>query len=289
MQTPTSKENIMSTDTTTKSMERRPYRAAYLDEVDEPNQTPDPNAANTQGANATPNDDAEPQGPEEKTYKKRYGDLRKHAQKLEQDLRAEINQLKTKLEAPADYKPPADPNKLREWIEQFPEVAKNIETIADQRARERAEALQKQLDEVRAQTEQALKERAEQFILRKHPDFDELRDSDDFHDWAESQPKAVQDWIYENKTDADLLSRALDLYKSDRGIKSDKGKKNKRQDDAAAAATAVVTSGRVDDPTAPKGRIWKTSEIARMKPAEFEKNEADIDLAQKEGRIVNDL
>jgi hypothetical protein len=279
----------MSTDTTTKSMERRPYRAAYLDEVDEPNQTPDPNAANTQGANATPNDDAEPQGPEEKTYKKRYGDLRKHAQKLEQDLRAEINQLKTKLEAPADYKPPADPNKLREWIEQFPEVAKNIETIADQRARERAEALQKQLDEVRAQTEQALKERAEQFILRKHPDFDELRDSDDFHDWAESQPKAVQDWIYENKTDADLLSRALDLYKSDRGIKSDKGKKNKRQDDAAAAATAVVTSGRVDDPTAPKGRIWKTSEIARMKPAEFEKNEADIDLAQKEGRIVNDL
>jgi hypothetical protein len=279
----------MSTNTTTKTIERRPYRAAYLDEADEPNQNPDPNAANTQDAAATQDNEPEPTGPEEKTYKKRYGDLRTHAQKLEKELRDEITKLKNKLEAPADYKPPADPNKLREWIEQFPEVAKNIETIADQRARERAEALQRQLDEVKQQSEQYLVEKAEQIILRKHPDFDELRDSDDFHDWAESQAPGVQAWIYENKTDAELMSRALDLYKSDRGIKSDKGKKNKRQDDAAAAATAVVTSGRVDDPTAPKGRIWKTSEIARMKPAEFEKNEADIDLAQKEGRIVNDL
>ena len=33
------------------------------------------------------------------------------------------------------------------------------------------------------------------------PDFDELRESDDFHNWAEEQPKWVQDALYENQDD----------------------------------------------------------------------------------------
>jgi len=32
-------------------------------------------------------------------------------------------------------------------------------------------------------------------------------------------------------------------------------------------------------------KVWKGSDIARLKPWEFEKVEADIDLARQEGRI----
>ena len=32
-------------------------------------------------------------------------------------------------------------------------------------------------------------------------------------------------------------------------------------------------------------KVWKGSDIARLKPWEFEKLEADIDLARQEGRI----
>ena len=33
------------------------------------------------------------------------------------------------------------------------------------------------------------------------------------------------------------------------------------------------------------GRIWKASEIGKMKPWEFEKAEAELDAARAEGRI----
>jgi hypothetical protein len=276
----------MSTQNTTTTPDRKPYRGAYRDEPeDQVNQT-DPNAANTQAADAT-QDDKEATTPEEKSYKKRYGDLRTHAQKMEKELKAEIKKLSDKLSAPADYKPPSDPNKLREWMEQFPEVAKNIETIADERAVKRVETLQKKLEEIEARNEEIMVEKAEIEILRRHPDYSDLRNEDDFHDWAEQQHPSVQAWIYENKTDAELMSRAIQLYKDDRGIKDkDKAKKGRKEN---GAAEAVITSSRIEDPTAPKGRTFKLSEIARMKPPEFERLEKEIDLAQKEGRIIADM
>ena len=54
--------------------------------------------------------------------------------------------------------------------------------------------------------------------MEKHPDFDEIRNSDDFHSWAKEQPQSIQDWIYNNSNNPDLASRALDLFKKDIGM-----------------------------------------------------------------------
>jgi len=54
--------------------------------------------------------------------------------------------------------------------------------------------------------------------MERHPDFEDIRNSDDFHGWAKEQPKVIQDWIYSNANDAELASRALDLFKKDFGI-----------------------------------------------------------------------
>ena len=35
----------------------------------------------------------------------------------------------------------------------------------------------------------------------------------------------------------------------------------------------------------PKKKIWTTTEIAKLKPHQFEKHEKEIDLARLEGRI----
>jgi hypothetical protein len=64
----------------------------------------------------------------------------------------------------------------------------------------------------------AKKEKAEAELMRIHPDFDDIRDSDDFHEWAEEQPKWVQDALYDNDNDARSAARAIDLYKADKGI-----------------------------------------------------------------------
>ena len=70
--------------------------------------------------------------------------------------------------------------------------------------------------------ETAAREKAEVELLRLHPDFNDIRDSDDFHEWADEQPKWVQDALYENDNDARSAARAIDLYKADRGIKKTK-------------------------------------------------------------------
>ena len=59
-----------------------------------------------QKANAASSDEqqpeemeSEPESAEEKTFKKRYGDLRRHAQKKEQELQDQIDRLSDQLEA----------------------------------------------------------------------------------------------------------------------------------------------------------------------------------------------
>ena len=48
-------------------------------------------------------------------------------------------------------------------------------------------------------------------LLKYHPDFNEIREQDEFHEWAEEQPKWVQDALYENYTDAKAASRVIEL------------------------------------------------------------------------------
>ena len=71
--------------------------------------------------------------------------------------------------------------------------------------------------------ESATKEKAEVELLKLHPDFVDIREDDDFHNWAEEQPQWVQKALYENDNDA-MSTRAIDLYKADRNIGKKKDK-----------------------------------------------------------------
>ena len=60
---------------------------------------------------------------------------------------------------------------------------------------------------------EAQKDKAEAELMRIHPDFADIRDSDDFHDWADEQPKWVQDALYENDNDARSAEELLTCTK----------------------------------------------------------------------------
>ena len=116
-----------------------------------------------------------------------------------------------------------------------------------------------ELKELNAQTQRTKSENA---IRKMHPDFDELRDSDDFHNWANEQPKWVQDALYENQDDPRSVVRVIDLFKVDNGmdIKSKKKtnkdaasqvktKRNTRIDDAGVAGQILESQVQKDDCT----------------------------------------
>jgi hypothetical protein len=234
---------------------------------------------------ATPDDQL---SAEEKSFKKRYGDLRSHSQKQAAELKAEINELKKALqEKPLtpSYKPPKTEEEIKAWLTQYPDVGQIVETIAHKRAEAIADELKKELQELRTTAVSSSQARAMAEVRAAHPDFDELTQTDDFHDWAERQSKTVQAMLYDNLDNSQDMIAAIKLYKAEMGIVP---KKSKADDNKREAAKAVTPRSTAADPTKSGKKIWKTSEIRKLKPAQFERYEDELDLAYAEGRIEQD-
>ena len=229
----------------------------------------------------------EPTSAEEKTFKKRYSDLRRHQQKQAEELKKEIDSLKSQLAIAAqkEMKLPKSDEDIEQWAEEYPDVAKIVETIAIKKAREQSTALEARMKAIDELQQSATKEKAEVELMRLHPDFGEIRDSDDFHEWAEEQPKWVQDALYENDNDAGSAARAIDLYKVDKGIKSKKKSKKDK-----GAAEAVSTKRQRNTPQTEESSTYlKESQVQAMSPQEYEKHSDEIMEAIRSGKFIYDV
>ena len=231
--------------------------------------------------------EAEPKSAEEKTFKKRYSDLRRHQQKQAEELKKEIESLKTQLSVAAqkEMKLPKSDEDIEQWAEEYPDVAKIVETIAIKKAKEQNAALEQRMKAIDDMQISATKEKAEAELMRLHPDFDEIRDSDDFHMWADEQPKWVQNALYENDNDARSAARAIDLYKADKGIKSEKKAKKTK-----GAAEAVSGKGSRSAPQTEESSTYlKESQVQSMSPQEYEKHSDEIMEAIRSGKFIYDI
>jgi ribosomal protein L1 len=117
-----------------------------------------------------------------------------------------------------------------------------------------------------------------------HSDFDNLRKSDEFHNWVEEQPKWVQDALYENEEDAHAVIRVLDLYKVDKGL-TPSALKTKNKD----AASLIQTKTKANVDFDKDGEKIYESRVAKMNMDEYAKNEGKIMEAIRKGNFVYDL
>ena len=229
----------------------------------------------------------EPINAEEKTFKKRYSDLRRHQQKQAEDFKKELEELKRQLgdATKKEFKLPKSDEDIEEWAKEYPDVAAIVETIAMKKAREQSTELEERIKAIDDMQTSATKEKAEVELLKLHPDFGDIRDSDDFHDWADEQPKWVQDALYENANDARSAARAIDLYKADRGISATKTTKKDK-----GAAEAVSTKNSRSKPQAEESSNYlKESAVQAMSPQEYEKNADSIMEAIRTGKFIYDI
>ena len=238
-------------------------------------------------AEETVDDGPEPESAEEKTFKKRYGDLRRHSQKKESELQLQIDELRTQLEASTkkEIKYPKSEEELASWMEQYPDVAQIVETIAMKKAKEQASEYETKFKAIDEMKMEAQREKAEAELMRLHPDFEQIRDTDEFHNWVEEQPKWVQEALYDNDNDAKSAARAIDLYKADMGITT-KSKSSKNKDAAKAIGTRSERSSPETDET--KSYI-KESDVNRMTAQQYEKNAEAIAEAIRTGKFIYDL
>ena len=229
----------------------------------------------------------EPKNAEEKTFKKRYGDLRRHSQEKEREFQKQLDELKGQLEKATkkEIKLPKTEAEIEEWSKEYPDVAKIVETIAIKKARETSADLENEIKKINEMSAEAQKDKDEAELMKIHPDFSEIRDSDEFHNWADEQPKWVQDALYENDNDAKSAARAIDLYKSDTA-KSEKVSKTDTKD----AAKSINTKSRRSNPQADESSSYlKESEVQKMSAVQYEKNAEKVMEAIRSGKFIYDV
>jgi len=219
-------------------------------------------------------------------YKKRYDDLKRYYDRKlgewtnkEGDLKAQLRDNRPK------YTPPKSADELSAFKKDYPDIYGVVETVSHLQSQNEMKGLQEEVSSLK-KANTALSQREAQLELSKlHPDFNQIKESDDFHNWADSQPMEIKSWIYENNSNGTLAARAVDLYKKDRGLGLDK--KTTEDNKISQGADLLVKTNEQIQPPTNNQVIFKSSDFEKMSDAEFEKNEKNILIAQREGRIIN--
>lgn len=234
--------------------------------------------------------------PEEKTYKKRYGDLRRHSQNQINEHKATITKLEERIsELESELKKagstdggslPSTEEEFKQWASEYPNAAKVLKALARETIKEENEIVHRKIKELEIEKEETAKEKVLNKIRKKHPYFDDLSNDADFHDWLEVQPKVFQDSIYENSGDADAAIRVIDLFVQETGYGKPKDKKKANSSaDSAKTVGTFKQAVEVED----NKYLFKESQIAKMSTNEFLKHYDAIEEARLNGKILYDV
>ena len=264
-------EETQVEDTQTQALlEPRPYKRKATDD------TATVSEDTSSEEEATP-DEERPVNAEEKVFKKRYDDLKRHYDSTVNKHKDDVSKLKRQLEDSAEQVLPKTKEEIEAWRTKYPDVYDVIETIAHTKADEKAKKVETGLKELESQQAVVQRDKAEIELAKFHPDYNDIRGDDNFHQWVNAQDSTIQGWLYDNTTNAKLAARAIDLYKMDTGY-------GKKKTNKLEASKSVTSTSKREVETGDK-KIWSLNEIAKMKPYEFVKHEKEIDLARAEGRI----
>lgn len=229
--------------------------------------------------------------PSDDAWEKRYGNLRRHSQEREQAFKNRIAELERSMTdaTQAGMQLPTTEEELDQWIQEYPEQTKVIQSLAMRVAAETEDRMAERLKYIETREAEANRDIAAKKLMAAHPDFEDLRVDPAFHEWLQDQPRMVQSALMENDTDWQSAARALDLYKRDAGITADPKRPAASRSDNSAAMSVKAKSNRTSPTGDARGRVFKESEIMKMRPQEFERLEAEIEKARHEGRFIFDL
>jgi len=265
------------------------YRGKYRDEVyeEDDQETSEVEAQQEEAEEQESNEsfvETKQETSSDHDYKKRYDDLKKHYDDKVRSFKEREKELESAMSqaSQSNISLPKTAEELEKFKEEYPDVYGVVETIASMKASERSQTLEQEIETLREREKETQVQAAYRELTRNHPDFDEIKTDEKFLTWLQEQPESISDGIYKNNTDARWASRVLDLYKADQGISK---KKQSKSNEAAATAVRSPKAKDISSEATGDKKIWKASQIAKMKPWEFEKHEVELDAARAEGRI----
>ena len=266
------------------TMYQNSYRKDLDKEVEDPRQAvEDTPEATPQETGFIGNNETQPNH----DYKKRYDDLKSHYDRKQNENKQKLEELEAKArlaeksKAMASYTPPKSDEDLEQFKKKYPDVYDVVETISQKQASRQVESLQEEVKTLRKREEDLVVQSAYRELVNAHPDFNELKDSQEFIDWLNTQPSSISDGVTKNSKDSKWAIRVVDLYKADNGLS-----KSKPSSTVSAAQSVTKTKAKsVNVSGDTNKKIWKQSEIQKMSSRAYEKFEKEIDIAFREGRV----
>ena len=240
---------------------------------------------------ATPEQDEapeeEPQRKKRTNYKKRYDDLKKHYdEKVSQFKQREQELIAEKRSMQPQYEAPKSLEDLERFKNEYPDLYDTVESVAHMRSEQQVGELREQLSAIQQREAEILKREAETTLRDRHPDFEDIRGDEAFHQWAEDQPQEIQDWIYNNPDNVGLASKAIDLYKLETGQSTSAPKRSPQRQPVTRESAADIVSTKTTNIDTAQPKVWTEREIAAMSIDQFDKFEDEINQAMSEGRVV---
>lgn len=268
------------------------YRGKYREEVyqddDEVATAEDPSTEEATPETQEQASFAQPKEGSETDYKKRYDDLKRHYDTKLEEWKQEREDLANAQQAGRESglqtsELPRTPEELEQFKAKYPDVYAIVETVSSLQAENKLQSLKHEVETLKGREQDLKVQSAYKELLNAHPDFQDIKTDEQFLLWLDDQPESISDGIYKNNTDSKWAIRVVDLYKADKGIGKKTTKKSKDVDPAAAVTRSTAKDVAGEAQTDKK--IWKASEIGKLKPWQFEKLESEIDAAKAEGRI----
>jgi hypothetical protein len=227
-----------------------------------------------------------PQKQKGTNYKKRSDDLKRHYDERIAEFKQKEQELLAQAQAAQpSYQPPKSAEELEQFRTQYPDLYETVESVAHLRSQKEVQALQQKMQAIEEREAMISRREAETKLRDRHPDFEDIRGDEGFHEWAKEQPVEIQGWIYNNPDNVSLASRAIDIYKMEMGMnvgspRNQSSQKTSRKEAASLVSTKTTTV----DTKQPK--IWTTREIAALSMDDYDRLEKEIDQAAQEGRVI---
>lgn len=164
-------------------------------------------------------------------------------QKQNADLQRQLQRLTSEQKPPEkDAEKPEEKDKGWEEMEQdYPEIAGPVQGAVTSMS-QKMDAMQKRLDVLEGRDADQIAENNSVILADSHGDWQDVVQSDDFSQWFESSPKAIQDIIRNNAeriVSPNEAAAALDLFKAQTGWS---GTKAEASDEVSAEAEAKRNS-----------------------------------------------
>lgn len=221
----------------------------------------------------------------DKTWEKRYADLRSYSQKQVNQLTQQVRDLTTQVNAKFTPNFPKTKEDLETWAKKYPDVYGMLKTMIGYDLQEVTADINSRFADIETGKLENEKTAALNTIRARHPDFDELQQPDNpFHAWLATKSVRTQNALYENDTDAQAAIDVIDLYKLETGAP-----KRGRPSTKDVAREVNINANRTP-PSRGRGEYdFSESQINDMSPREFEKHEEAIEDARRNGRLLMDL